>query len=122
MKFKVDENLPVEIADLLRSAKHDVTTVHSQRLMGEADRRIIEICKEEDRVLVTLDLDFSNVRAYPPKEFAGIVVLRVHQQDKSYVLAVFRAALTVIGSNPLQHHLWIIEEGRVRVWGEETEL
>ena len=38
MKFKVDENLPVEIADLLRSAKHDVTTVHSQRLMGQLTR------------------------------------------------------------------------------------
>ncbi len=67
MKFKVDENLPVEIADLLRSAKHDVTTVHSQRLMGAVDPRIIAICREEGRVLVTLDLDFSNVRAYPPK-------------------------------------------------------
>lgn len=35
MKFKVDENLRVELAELLRSAEHDVTTVHGQKLMGE---------------------------------------------------------------------------------------
>jgi len=121
MKFKVDENLPVEIADLLRSAKHDATTVHSQRLMGAVDPRIIAICREEGRVLVTLDLDFSNVRAYPPKESAGIVVLRVRHQDNPHILTVFQAALPLIGHYPLQHHLWIVEEGRVRVWGGETE-
>jgi predicted nuclease of predicted toxin-antitoxin system len=27
MKFKVDENLPREVADLLRGAGHDATTV-----------------------------------------------------------------------------------------------
>ena len=121
MKFKVDENLPVEIADLLRSAEHDVTTVHGQRLMGEADPRIIAICREEGRALVTLDLDFANVRAYPPNEFTGIVALRVRQQDKPYVLTVFRAALQMIGHYPLERHLWIVEEGRVRVRGDETE-
>lgn len=36
MKFKVDENLPVETADLLRSADYNVTTVHGEKLMGEA--------------------------------------------------------------------------------------
>ncbi len=121
MKFKIDENLPIEIAELLQSADHDVTTVHGQRLMGEADPRIIEVCRQEDRVLVTLDLGFSNIRVYPPKQFAGILVLRVHHQDKPHVLTVFRAALPLIGQQPLQHHLWIVEENRVRVWGEETE-
>jgi hypothetical protein len=27
MRFKIDENLPIELADLLRSAGHDVMTV-----------------------------------------------------------------------------------------------
>ena len=30
MKFKVDENLPVEIADLLKSANYDAVTVKDQ--------------------------------------------------------------------------------------------
>jgi hypothetical protein len=34
MKFKVDENLPVEAAVLLREAGHDAATVHDQNLRG----------------------------------------------------------------------------------------
>ena len=35
MMFKIDENLPVEMADLLRSAQLDATTVVDQELRGE---------------------------------------------------------------------------------------
>jgi len=34
-------------------------------------------------VLMTLDLDFANVQAYPPKSHPGIVVFRSKSQDKS---------------------------------------
>jgi predicted nuclease of predicted toxin-antitoxin system len=121
MRFKVDENLPAEIAELLRSAGHNVTTVHGQRLMGEADPRILEVCREEDRALITLDMDFANVRVYPPVQHPGIVVLRVARQDKPHVLAVFGAALPLLDRHPLKQHLWIVEENRVRIWGEENE-
>jgi len=30
---------------------------------------IAGICKTEDRILVTLDTDFTNIRAYPPRIF-----------------------------------------------------
>jgi predicted nuclease of predicted toxin-antitoxin system len=38
MKFKIDENLPVEIADLFRAAGFDAITVLEQTLGGEADQ------------------------------------------------------------------------------------
>ena len=41
MRFKVDENLPVEVAELLSSAGHDALTVFDQSLGGEHDRRIL---------------------------------------------------------------------------------
>lgn len=39
MRFKVDENLPVEAADLLRQHAHDALTVN-QQLNGQPDARI----------------------------------------------------------------------------------
>jgi len=66
MKFKVDENLPLEVVVLLRSADHQAITIHEQQMTGEADPRITEVCQQEERALVTLDLDFANVRSYPP--------------------------------------------------------
>ncbi len=37
MKFKIDENLPIEIAELLREAGYDAMTVEEQN-MSSADR------------------------------------------------------------------------------------
>jgi len=118
MKFKIDENLPVETADLLRAADHDATTVVDQGLRGEDDVRIIEACLREGRTLVTLDLDFADVRTYPPQRFPGLMVLRVRRQDKRHLLAVFRRVIPLMEREPVRHHLWIIEEARVRIRGE----
>jgi predicted nuclease of predicted toxin-antitoxin system len=118
MKFKIDENLPVEIAELLRVADHDAVTVHDQRRTGAADTQIIEICRQENRALVTLDLDFANVLVYPPGQFPGIIVLRVRRQDKLHVMSVFQMVVPLIGQQPIGQRLWIVEESRVRMWGE----
>ena len=60
MQFKVDENLPIEVAELLKKAGHDATTVVEQRLGGEADAEIASVCQREGRALVTLDTDFAD--------------------------------------------------------------
>jgi predicted nuclease of predicted toxin-antitoxin system len=43
MKFKVDENLPTEIAALLRSANHDAITVTDQGLNSADDNVIMDV-------------------------------------------------------------------------------
>ena len=80
MKFKLDENLSPSLATLFVTAGHDAHSVVQQALGGQPDERVIDVCRREQRTLVTLDLDFSNILAYPPTEFAGIVVLRLADQ------------------------------------------
>src|ERR1035438_145478 len=77
MKFKVDENLPIEVAVALREAGHDAMSVVDQGLGGRADASVAEVCRREGRSLVTLDVDFANVQAYPPRDYAGLLVLRL---------------------------------------------
>ncbi len=120
MNFKVDENLPSEMAELLREAGHDAMTVLDQHLGGEPDAHIAEVCQREGRVLVTLDTDFTNTQAYPLHVHPGFIVLRLRRQDKPYVLSAFRQAIAMLGHEPLEHCLWILEEGRVRIRGPEA--
>jgi predicted nuclease of predicted toxin-antitoxin system len=118
VKFKADENLPVEVVALFRTAGHDAFTVVEQRLQGQADSRIIDICRREDRVLLTLDLDFADVRTYPPQQCPGIVVLRVRYQDRPHLLAVFQRILPLFDKEQIAQHLWIVDETQVRIRGE----
>ena len=61
MKFKTDENMPVEAAELLRLLEYDALTAVEQQLSGQSDPRVAEVCRMEDRTLLTLDLDFSDI-------------------------------------------------------------
>ena len=118
MQFKADENLPVEIAALLRSVGHDAVTVIDQQLRGQADPHIITICKQEGRVFITLDLDFADIRAYPPEQYPGIIVLRVRRQDKPHLIAVVQRILPLFDGEQITQRLWIVDENRVRIRGE----
>jgi predicted nuclease of predicted toxin-antitoxin system len=112
--FKTDENLPVEAAALLRAAGFDATTVLDQKLGGHPDSAVASVCRLEGRTLVTLDLDFSNIDAYPPGDYAGLVVLRLSRQDKDFVLHVLQALVPRLVGATLAGRLWIVEETRVR--------
>ena len=114
--FKIDENLPREVAVLLHEHGYDAATVHDQALVGRPDPDIAQVCKAENRALVTLDLDFSNIRAYPPSEHPGIVVLRVDRHDKQTILALISRLLNVLATEQLHAALWIVEPDRVRIW------
>lgn len=114
-KFKFDENLPAEAAELLRQAGHDAVTVMDQSMSGAPDRDLAQVCRAEDRVLVTLDLDFSNIQAYPPAAFPGIIVLRLVQNDKASVMTALAALLPYLDREPLSGRLWILDPRRLRI-------
>jgi predicted nuclease of predicted toxin-antitoxin system len=81
VKFKTDENLPIEAAGILRGAGFVADTVADEDLSGADDDTVASASWSDNRILVTLDLDFANIRAYRPGEHAGILVLRFKRQD-----------------------------------------
>lgn len=115
MKFKVDENLPVEVAELLQKSGYDAVTVLNQQMGGTDDANLAVICQQEGRAIVTLDLDFADIRTYPPSQFAGLIVLRLKQHDKFNVLSVFSRIMNILEAEPLHGRLWIVEETHIRI-------
>jgi len=115
MKFKLDENLDPRAAAILRKAGHDALTVADQRLQGAADASIFDACRREQRCLVTLDLDFSNLLDFPPETSAGIVILR-HPKPRlrSWLDLTELLAIALQRDNPTGK-LWIVEPGRIRI-------
>jgi predicted nuclease of predicted toxin-antitoxin system len=115
VRCKVDENLPIDAAALLRGAGHECQTVYDEALAGAPDQRVIDTCRAEGRTLLTLDLDFADLRTYPPAEYPGIIVLRPAEPDKEHVLRLLARTLPVLEHEAVVHSLWIVEETRVRI-------
>lgn len=115
MRFKVDENLPDELSRLFRDAGWDSLTIEEQHLSGEVDPRLAEICSAEERILVTFDRGFSNIRVYPPSNSPGMIVLRLKSQDKRHVLSVAGRLVDALRRRELRNELWIVHENRIRI-------
>jgi predicted nuclease of predicted toxin-antitoxin system len=114
LKFKVDENLPGDYVTILRESGFEADTVSEENLSGAEDAALFQHCCADRRVLITLDLDFANVRAYPPSSHSGIVVLRPKSQDKPTLLRSLRRILPTLAIRSPEKQLWIVEHDRIR--------
>lgn len=63
---------------------------------------------------MTLDLDFANIRAYPPGEHSGIIVLRLLRQDKATVLKYMKRLTAALENRNPNGELWIVDGDRIR--------
>lgn len=115
MRFKLDENLPVQVANILSEYGHDASTVYAERLAGATDSTLAAICIIEARILVALDLDFSDIRQYPPSEYPGLIVLRLKEQSAEHVERVCHRLVSVLAREEVANRLWIVDEQRVRI-------
>ena len=115
MRFKVDENLPTLVAHLLQNGGHDAATLADQQMSGASDTRLAEVCQSEKRVIITLDLDFADIRAYPPIQYAGIIVLRPKVQSIPEILELTERIMPLLEIEVPDGALWIVQENGVRV-------
>lgn len=116
MKFKLDENLPVELLDDLRAAGHETESVPGERLTGAEDSVHLDHVRREGRVLLTMDKGIGDVRAYPPRLSAAPV-----RRHRPLPASEFRAS-AVLGF--VQRHLPLLLEraqsGRLLVITERS--
>jgi predicted nuclease of predicted toxin-antitoxin system len=115
MKFKTDENPPVQVAALLSQHGHDTVRVDEQRLSGVVDAGLAAVCQAEQRAVVTLDLDFADIRAYPPENDAGIIVLRPAVQTVAAIVSMIGRVVTLLATEPVIGALWVVDDHRVRI-------
>jgi predicted nuclease of predicted toxin-antitoxin system len=114
LNFKIDENLPAECGVLLRREGFGADTVAEESLAGADDAVIAERVQAEGRVLITLDLGFANIRAYPPSGHSGIIVLRLKRQDTHAILALVPRIVSALKTRLPAGELWIVEQDRIR--------
>ncbi|MEN6462531.1 MAG: DUF5615 family PIN-like protein [Syntrophomonas sp.] len=114
MRFKLDENLPIEVALLLEEYGHSAETVYSEGIQGCPDAALAMHCQQEQRILLTSDIDFSSIINYPPGTLDGIIVFRLVNQSKISIMETTERLVKRIDSFG-SGELWIVEENKIRV-------
>ena len=89
MKFKLDENVPFSLKKLIESrGDHQVESVFHEKKIGIDDHTLLELCLQEQRILITLDTDFNNPVMHPKDSLYGIIILRPSTQGKKAVTSL----------------------------------
>jgi predicted nuclease of predicted toxin-antitoxin system len=115
MRLKLDENLGRQPLELFLETGHDAVTVKAQQLSGVNDRKLIAVCKEEKRCLVTLDMGFGNPLVFPPEEYSGIAVLRLPARlSHTDIFDGCRTLISALERADISGKLWIVQRGRIR--------
>ena len=99
MNIKLDENLPARLAGMLTGLGHDVDTVIDEGLAAENDDAVWQAAQHAGRLLVTQDLDFSDVRKFRPGTHCGIVLVRLRDPSRTALVERVRG---LFASEPVE--------------------
>lgn len=91
MRLLLDMGLPRRAADLLREQGHDAVHLGERGLARLGDEEVLALAAEEDRIVVTLDADFSAILALSGASGPSVIHLRIEGLG-------YREAARVIGA------------------------
>ena len=112
---KLDEHLEKVTLQVLRESSYDVDTVLGERLSGSTDELLWSRVVADGRFLITLDLDFSDVRRFRPGTHPGILLIRARNTSSPAVLRVLRRVLAERSLEDLRGCLTVADERSTRV-------
>ncbi len=119
--FKLDENLSRHLKAELQAIGFDARTVEEEGLLSRPDQEVAAAAKQEDRILLSLDLDFANVVRFPPGTHPGIVLFRPAGFGPGTVNRLITAFVREYALSNLFGCLVVVEPGRVRVRRPPTD-
>ena len=117
LRFFCDQCVPAEISHALRVAGHDVLNLREALPVRAPDLKVIAKARELDRILISLNGDFSDIVGYPPTEYGGIMAIQLHNHPE-IIPNLMKRMTTFLAAHPTQDYyrakLFIVEVHRVR--------
>jgi len=116
MRFLVDANMPRSTLALLASLGHTGEHARDIGLGHAADAEIAAYARSRGAAIITRDVDFADIRNYPPPDYRGILVLRMPDDAvaQTIVNLLERFLKQTELATRIPGHLVILETDRVR--------
>lgn len=115
MKFLSDMGISMSTVRALREGGHDVVHLREEGLARLPDTEIVEKAKQEERVVLTFDLDFGDLLALGRRNFPSVVIFRLRNQTPSSVTAKLIDVLSQRGQILEEGAIVIVEDARHRI-------
>ncbi|MFQ3648110.1 MAG: DUF5615 family PIN-like protein [Anaerolineae bacterium] len=114
MRIVLDACVPRRYKLLLEAWGHEVVCSSDHIAADATDQAVLELAVVRTAALITVDLDFADIRRFSGVQHFGIVIMRHHIAYESDMDVVLRQALQELTSDDLRNALVIIMRDRYR--------
>jgi predicted nuclease of predicted toxin-antitoxin system len=118
LRFFSDQCVPSEITGHLKQHGHSVTLLREILPINSPDPIVIGKTQELEAILLSLNGDFSDIVAYPPSAYGGIVAVQLHNHPET-IPVLMKRLVDFLDANSEQkfYHgkLLVVEAHRIRI-------
>ena len=118
LRFLADHCISNTIVQALRDASHEVVRLKDVLPVESPDMIVIAKAQEVDAILLSMNGDFADIVAYPPKNYKGIVALQMrnHAEVLNHLMVRLIGYLKVQPAMEHYHRkLLVVEVNRIRI-------
>jgi predicted nuclease of predicted toxin-antitoxin system len=115
MRFLTDEDVYPSIVQVLRDLGHDVFDIKEEKLTGIPDGEVYDLAKAQNRILVSMDKDFTNILLYPLGDHWGIIVAKLYRMKSDETAQKFLDAFVKLTEDDIKDNLVIIDKNKARI-------
>ena len=116
MRFLVDASLSPIVAEKMKQEGFDVVHVRDYGMQESDDEEIFERARDEDRIIIAADTDFSNILALRDERKPSVLLFhRLSGRRPERQAAFLLANLPVIEMELKEGCIAVFEEKRLRI-------
>ena len=117
----LDENLSRHLKPVLIAHGHDTMTAADENLLSRPDTELAHAAATEERMLLTLDVQFADLRKYPPGSHPGIILFRPLSLGPLSVNRFIADFMRSADLGALGGCVAVVDPGRLRVRSPEQQ-
>jgi predicted nuclease of predicted toxin-antitoxin system len=115
LKFLLDENLSSLFIEKIKQKYPGSVGIFDIGYDGKDDIEIYDFLKHHEYILITFDLDFSDIRKFPPEFVEGIIVLRFKNKKIQDLISTTLSYLEELKKRDFEHSLVIFQNSGFRI-------
>lgn len=115
MKFLADMPISPKTVQYLKYLGHDIYRISEKGLPKAKDHEIVERAIQEQRIILTTDLDFSAIIAKSQKSTPSAIIFRLSDESNENINSLLKNILPEVEGKILKGAIVMIEDDRYRV-------
>lgn len=115
MRFLADMGVSHRVIEWLHGAGHDAVHLRDEGLQRLPNGDIFQKGFDEQRIVLTFDLDFGEILAGSAGKIVSVILFRLHNTGSEHVMERLQTVLEQSAAELLSGAIVVVEEGRHRV-------